>query len=398
MVPVVVLTGLTPGLAVIRALGLAGVPVILVRCQRRDIGHASRHVSAVYDSPAPEEDEDAFLRVLDDVAQRHPGAVIMPASDEATGAVARHHARLSAAGFLVAAPARTTVDICVDKAATYALARSAGVPAPATLVPSSVDEVEGYQALAPFPAVVKPLFSHRYAEVFRRKWSRVDDLDGAVRAYREATDAGFEVLVQEYVPGDEACGVVYNSYSSGERPLVEFTAEKVRNSPAETGSPSVTVSRRIPAVAEHGRRLLGALGYEGFSCTEFKLDPRDGGYKLIEVNPRHNMSGLLATHLGVNFPALQYRHLVDGVAPTQPDHPDGVYWIDITRDLRDAAAYLRRPGYTPGRFLRPYLSRHVFAVLSVTDPGPARMRATHDLRRVGAALRGRLGARLHRPA
>lgn len=384
---VVVVTGLTPGLAVIRSLGERGVPVVLIRCQRRDIGHASRHVSAVYDSPAPEEDEQRFLTVLDAVAAAWPGAVLMPASDEATTVVARHRARLDEAGYLVAAPAEQTVTTLVDKAATDALARRAGVPAPVTLVPGSVDELEGYGALASFPAIVKPRYSHRYAAVFGRKWTRVDDLDAAVAEYRRATTAGFDILLQELIPGDEACGVVYNSYSCGGRQLVEFTAEKVRNSPPESGSPSVTVSRDIPEVRESGRRLLAAAGYDGFSCTEFKRDPRDGGYKLIEVNPRHNMSGLLATRCGINFPYLQYRHLVHGEEPAQPAITEGVHWIDITRDIRDAATYLRRPGYSPARFLRPYLSRHVFAVLSIRDPGPARARAGHDLGRVARQLK-----------
>jgi len=73
--------------------------------------------------------------------------------------------------------------------------------------------------------------------------------------------------------------------------------------------------------------MLRALDFHGFANIEFKRDPRDGQYKIIEVNARHNLSALLAVRCGVNFPLLQYRHLVHGELPDQPQCRQGVYWI-----------------------------------------------------------------------
>jgi predicted ATP-grasp superfamily ATP-dependent carboligase len=137
----------------------------------------------------------------------------------------------------------------------------------------------------------------------------------------------------------------------------------------------VVVSRELPELLAPGRRMLRALDFHGFANIEFKRDPRDGQYKIIEVNARHNLSALLAVRCGVNFPLLQYRHLVHGELPDQPQCRQGVYWIDVTRDAKDAMSYLRRAGYSVGRFLRPYLAPHVTAVWDVRDPGPAAVRA-----------------------
>jgi D-aspartate ligase len=174
--------------------------------------------------------------------------------------------------------------------------------------------------------------------------------------------------VQELIPGDEQCGAVYNSYFWNGEPLVEFTSRKIRNSPPETGSPSVVVSEWIPEVAEQGRRLLRAARFSGYSCTEFKRDPRDGQYKVMEVNARHNLSSLLATRCGLNFPWMQYRHLVDGIVPVQRDYQQGIYWVDVTRDLQNATHYLRPARILPGRVHRAL-------------PAPARLRRAGSRRR-----------------
>ena len=68
----------------------------------------------------------------------------------------------------------------------------------------------------------------------------------------------------------------------------------------------------------------------------------------MEVNARHNLSWLLAARCGLNFPWMQYRHLVDGIVPVQRDYQQGIYWVDVTRDLQNVTHYLRRRGYSLG--------------------------------------------------
>jgi len=122
------------------------------------------------------------------------------------------------------------------------------------------------------------------------KMAEVDNPGQMIDAYRYATEAGCEVLLQEIIPGDDMNGVNYNSYFWEGRPLAEFTAKKVRGGPPGFGSPRVAISKHVPEVMEPGRRILQAMRFYGYSCTEFKRDARDGVYKLMEVNGRHNLS------------------------------------------------------------------------------------------------------------
>ncbi len=134
--------------------------------------------------------------------------------------------------------------------------------------------------------------------------------------------------------------VNYNAYVWEGKVLAEFTAPHVRNGPPWFGQPRVVVSRKVPDVIEPGRRMLQALGFSGYACTEFKRDPRDGKYKVLDVNGRHNLSTMLAVRCGINFPWLHYRHLGEGVEPHAMDFREGVYWIDLVRDIGFTAMYL----------------------------------------------------------
>jgi D-aspartate ligase len=383
----IVVSGSTHALGVVRSLGQNGVPVTVVSYDNRDIATSSKFTRDVIPAPHPDKDEAQFVKVLLEVAHRSPGSLLVPASDAALGAVTRHKTSLEDAGLIVASTDPDVAEMLLNKVTTFELARSAGVPSPATFAAENDDDVRAFCASAEFPAVLKPALSHLYRELVGVKWSRVDSLDEALRAFAVAQSHGLEVVLQELIPGDEQCGAVYNSYFWNGEPVVEFTAKKIRNSPPDTGSPSVVITEWIPEVVEYGRRLLRAANFSGYSCTEFKKDPRDGEYKLMEVNGRHNLSSLLATRCGLNFPWMQYRHLVDGVLPEQRDYEKGIYWIDVTRDLQNLGHYLRRPGYSVGEFFEPYRRRHVLAVFDRQDVGPAVTRGVDTVRVAAGRVR-----------
>src|SRR5512138_3875644 len=102
------------------------------------------------------------------------------------------------------------------------------------------------------------------------------------------------IMLCEYIPGGDDCGVNYNSFALDGEPICEFTAKKERSKPTLIGFPTVVRSVVLPEVQVLGRRVLSAFGISDFSCTEFKFDPRDRQYKLMEVNARPNYSGALA--------------------------------------------------------------------------------------------------------
>lgn len=369
MLPAVVLSTHNTGLAVIRALGEKGVPMIAVYYEKGDMGYVSRYVKHKVAAPHPEWAQQAFIQVLIDLSKTHGRCVVIPCDDGTLAAVGHHQQALSAY-HLVACPDWNVVRSAIDKPYTYQLAESLGIPLPKTAIPKDLHEVQEYCRIAHFPCLVKPRQSHIYFEKFRKKMVKAFDVDTLMQAYHEAASAGIEVMLQEYIEGPDTAGINFNSYFWDGRPLAEFTAQKVRLSPPDSGVPSVVISKEIPEVVEAGRKLLKAFDYRGYSCMEFKQDPHDGIYKLMEINARHNRSSLLAVRCGINFPWVEYQHRLWREIPHTNGYRKDIYWIDMTRDLATMGKYIKRGEFSLWGQVKPYLRPNVFAVLSLKDPVP----------------------------
>lgn len=382
--PAIVVAGYTMALAAVRALGESGVRVAVVHYDRRDMAQFSRHVSARLRVPPPHLDEAGFVQALARHAGELGNGVLLPASDEAVVALSRNRARLRE-HYLVAAPEWELCERFIEKRRTYEIAARAGVPVPRTWRPASAGEALEAGRDAGFPVLLKPSQSHVFQERFGRKLVVVRDGPELLARFGEARRAGVEVLVQEVIPGDDRAVVNYNAYAVDGRALVEFTARQLRKAPPGFGSPRAVRSERIDDVMGAGRTLLRALGVDGFACCEFKRDARDGRYKILDVNGRHNLSGLLAVRCGINFPLLQYRHLVHGEVPRPADFEAGRCWVDAVRDVAYGARYAFRERLGFREYLAPYLDRSCDAVLDRSDLRPFLARVRHL---ATSALRG----------
>ncbi len=374
--PVVVVSGHTMALAVVRALGEVGVRVLVLHHDERDMAHASRYVEAEARIPPPNTREAEFVAALLRHAPRPGRAVLVPSSDDALAAVSRHREALDRR-YLVASPPWELARNFIEKRRTYELASRAGVPVPRTIPAATDAEARAAARELGFPLLVKPSQSHLFFERYRRKMMVVSDERELTARLAEARAARLEVVLQEIVPGPDTEVVNYNAYAWGGCSLVEFTARQLRKAPPRFGSPRAVVSERIEGVLEPGRRALHALGVEGFACSEFKRDPRDGRYKLLDVNGRPNLSGLLAVRSGINFPLLQYRHLAAGELPRSTPFQPGVYWVDVLRDAAYGLRHLFEERPSPRALLAPYLGPGCDAISDVRDLRPLLLRCAY---------------------
>lgn len=246
MTPAIVLTSHTTGLGVIRALGTMGVPVSVVYNSKNDCGYLSKYVRESFFAPHPEKCEQDFVAFLMDRAEKYRGSVLMPADDATLVTVSRNKAMLEQR-YRVACADWDITERIIDKKHSYALAEELGVPAPKTVTPSSLEEVKVFCSSTDFPCVIKPSVGHRYFEIFDKKMVLVHNSQELLDHYLEAEQYGLEMMIQEFIPGGDTCGVNFNSYRHAGESIIEFTAEKVRLSPPTFGVPRAIVSREIPA-------------------------------------------------------------------------------------------------------------------------------------------------------
>ena len=83
-----------------------------------------------------------------------------------------------------------------------------------------------------------------------------------------------------------------------------FVHKRLREYPVTGGASTLRESVRHDTLRDMGEALLKALNWFGVAMVEFKIDPRDGTPRLMEINPRFWGSLALAIEAGVNFPYL----------------------------------------------------------------------------------------------
>ena len=340
-----VVFGLTgTGMAVARSLRRRGVPVYGVDAKAWEIGH---HSNEVLRPPFATRAQDAAL--AEEVvawAKRQPAApVLFPADDPSCDFLSDHQATLRTACLLPEGYRPEVASAFVDKISFYQRCLALGVALPRTLFPKSVEELGEASRELRFPAILKPAHSHLWRARFGgRKVLEVSSRDELLRVFAGLGDLQTGMTVQEVIPGPEREIFVCGGYfRPGGEARALFTARKTRQYPPMFGSASFAESEWNPEVARLSEELIGKLGFAGVCGTEYKPDPRDGAWKLIEVNPRPTLWFSLTRASGCDVVFEAYRDLAGAPGPRAVGtQRDGVRWQFFLRDLLSLAHYLRR--------------------------------------------------------
>lgn len=116
--------------------------------------------------------------------------------------------------------------------------------------------------------------------------------------------------------------------------------------------------------------LLQRLGWRGVASVEYKLDPRDGRYRLLGVKGRCPLVNALSTCCGVNYPLLAWReHALGETVSAAPTRWRGL-WTHLHADLVYTAMEEGDSKRNWLDFIRGYAGNWVDAVWSTKDPVP----------------------------
>lgn len=315
--------------------------------------------------------------------------MILPCDDEPLELIAEHRPRLVELGYQPIATDDDVVRAMLDKERTYEIADELGVERPRSRAVRGASEAETAADEIGYPCALKPLSSHLWARHFplttkaliagnrgelRQALTRIEGID-------------VDLMVTELIPGGDDQYWSYFSYLDDQgQALFDATKHKLRQYPPGYGQSTYNVLEWNAAVAVVGKRFLQGAGVRGPAYVEFKLDPRDRRFKLIECNHRFVGPNELLLRGGVDLPLLTYNRLIG-----LPDPPLGpIQWgIGIWSPFADTRAFLaaRRQGdLTFWGWLRTLPRRVHGPILSWRDPIPTLARFA---RRVGQKLLSR---------
>jgi predicted ATP-grasp superfamily ATP-dependent carboligase len=307
----------------VRRLGRHGVKVVLGTDKFGGMASFSRYTSARFRHPVITLQTADFVKSVKAALQRYSPQVYLPTGED-TYVVAKFIHELQETGVTIPIAPFQTLRTLHKKDAVMCLAKSSGIPVPATTVPKSHDEIRTFFKEFGSPLVLKRISSSGARGVFyitEKEMAESEHLQSPI------SNIPFgEFVLQEYVRG---VGIGVSMLFNHGKLRAQFTHKRLLEMTAAGGVSTLRIGVVIPLLEEYARTLLEDIEFHGVAMVEFKYDERTGKGWLIEVNPRFWGSLALAIQSGVDFPYLIYRMAIDGDIDPVLDYQPGLIgkWI-----------------------------------------------------------------------
>ncbi len=325
-------------LGLMRSLDLNKVPICLLS-NTVSIAKFSNIKKRYFRLPSSK-NRETYLNFLVRLAEREDlnGWVIFANNDEQVMFLSKEKDKIERY-YRLAVPSWGTVKYCIDKRLTYEKARDLDVPIPETRFVDDKNELAHLDL--EYPIVLKPSVKTKFYKKTKKKALIARDSQELQKQFLFMSSIVLpsNIVIQEMIPGGPENLYSFCPVFKNGKVLGRVMANRKRQHPMDFGRASTyAVSVNIPELETIGTKFLSGIDYYGLAEVEFMYDPRDGKYKLLEINSRIWGWHTLALASGVNLPYLLFKDLL-GDESEQPTFREGVIW---NRILTDAPILMKR--------------------------------------------------------
>ena len=164
----------------------------------------------------------------------------------------------------------------------------------------------------PYPMVVKASDSVAYHknkfEGFQKAYF-VNNKNELINTLRLIYANGYDgnMILQEMIPGPDSNEYDLQMYIGSDHKAKLLNLGNVlleEHTPTAIGNNAATMTVYDEKLMLNVAHMLEVIGYEGFADADIKLDPRDGVYKIFEINIRQGRSNYRVTGGGHNLAKL----------------------------------------------------------------------------------------------
>jgi D-aspartate ligase len=277
------------GLGVVRSLGRLGVPVYGVYEERLAPAAVSRYLSGRFVWRGDPTDADRFLDGMAAIGERLGRPAVLIPTDDLGAILISEHAPTLGRWFRFPQPPPGLAQVLASKKGLFELCSKLEVPSPQASFPLSRQDVEEFAAKARFPVVAKvtePWLLPVGAGL--KSTTLVHHREALVALYRrlEGGPTG-NLMLQEYIPRGSGEDWFFHGYCDARsKCLVSFTGVKLRSYPPYAGPTTLGRAQDNRVLRGIAEELLHTISYRGIMDLDYRLDLRDGEYKLLDFNPR----------------------------------------------------------------------------------------------------------------
>jgi D-aspartate ligase len=374
--PVIIFGDHLSAFGAIRGLSKHKIPIYMVSSDGKGMCTKSRFVKKIL-KLKPKDGE--FIEKLNNWFDQEVGedcVLIVAGSDQYLEVLAQNRDELRKE-MKITFPDWEAVKKVREKRLTYKIAEELGIPIPKTFYITSYAELENLvreqKETLTYPMFMKAEHSSALLSQYGTKGVICHDEKELLDSYKRYDGFGGELLLQDLIPGEfETIKTVLMSLNRKSEPTGLLINHKVR-SQGKFLSGTLVQTDWSDTLLDYSLKLTRKIGYYGYAGTQFKLDPRDGVFKLMEINGRMSMSNSLAFRSGVNLPYLMYQEALSGSLPAikefKQNYPNKILWWYF---LGDMMAIINNKEYLrPFSYLKSLIGRgYTIEPLSWRDPYP----------------------------
>ena len=356
-------------LGALRTLGRKDIPVILLDSDPC-ISRYSRYKKKFFRAPYPSEKE-SYVNFLIHLAEREKihGWVVFPNNDETVYILSKYKDILGEF-YRIPTPRWEVIRNIHIKKNTYQLAEKNGIPIPKTYYPQNLEEL--LKLDLQFPVVIKPSIRDNFYSKVKIKAFRINNREELIRTYQAVCSIihPSEVLVQDFIPAGASQLYSFCPFFKKGKTISGITARRARQHPMDFGHASTFAELvDIPELHKISEQFLSLIGFYGIAEVEFMKDPRDGKYKLIEVNPRVWGWHTLAIAAGVDLPYLLYQDMIGEEIKVQVPS-NHIKWVRLATDIPTAFTEILKGNMKLVDYVASMKGKKEFAVFCLDDPLP----------------------------
>ena len=330
------LGGEITGLNVIRNLGINEVDVYCV-VDKTDCATYSKYCKKSFIIPNIQTDKALLKTFLHEMEKTYEGAVIIPTSDLFLLNLASIENEVSNK-FHTLIPKANTLRTIVEKDRFYKSLAHSAIPHPTTFFPKSIEDVEKISRTIQYPVIIKPFLSQVFSKLFNRKVFYANSAKDLLTEYKIAATKNITIVVQEIIPGlNNELYSIAGYFDKNHNPKALFAYRRLRGWPQDFGNNSYVESCSLSNVDPIKKEIINylhKLQYCGIMEAEIKRDPRDGLFKLIEINARSWWQNSLPTKCGINIIYLSYLDSIGVKMPYSQHYRTGVHWMHPLNDFQ----------------------------------------------------------------
>jgi D-aspartate ligase len=393
--PCIVMHGGVNALSIVRSLGRLGIPVYALNDADSPVLR-SHYAKPIVVPRGGTQREDAWAKyLLGPDGEYLSGSLLLACGDPALRMIAQHRAAFARRFQLELGDPEVQLAM-LDKHRSLEIASEAGVGHPRFWAVRDGDDLDARAEALPFPLLVKPVDTFRYAELTGHKMAVAENRSDLQRAISAVGDTGLEFVLVEIIPGPDDLLCSYYTYLNEDgEPELQFTKRVIRRYPRFEGPACYHVTDWVPDAAESGLRFLQHAGVRGLGVVEFKRDVRDGQLKFIECNPRFSAANNLVAAAGFDLGLYVYDRMTGGASPLA-DFRQGLHLWHPVSDFRAMLQLRQRGEITVGGWARGLAHTQVLPWFARDDLGPSLQVVRGGLGAGTRALQRSLDHRTHK--